>query len=103
MCISCNLREEKEKPWLLQRVADADGSHGLQHTLVLVTNPSTSTEGRLTTTERFDRLEGKLNEQANASDELRTRFAEHERVMSERFQRLEELLERVLAMGGTWR
>ena len=84
------------KPWLLQRVADPDGSHGLQHPLVLVTNPSTSTEGGLTTTERFDQLEGKLNEQAN---ELRTRFAEHERVMSERFQKLEELLERVVAVG----
>ena len=37
---------------------------------------------------------------ATAIDGLRAQFAEHERVMSERFQRLEGLLGRLLAMGG---
>ena len=63
---------------------------------------STITEGDPTTTERLHQLqlEHRLDEQATAIDGLRAQFAEHERVMSERFQRLEGLLGRLLAMGG---
>ena len=93
ICISCNFREEKEKPWLLRLRADSDRSHRPQHTLVLMTDPSTLTKEELPTTERFDRLE-------RAIDGLRHQFAEHESVVSGRLQTLEELLERVLGCVG---
>jgi len=88
----------------LQREADSGRSHGLQHTLVLITDTSAPTEGEPTTAERFHQLEDRLDSQATAIDGLRAQFAEHERFVSERFQALEELLKRVLAgMGGNGR
>ena len=96
---------------MLQLRADSDSSHRPQHPLALMANPSTLTKEELTTTERFDRLEGqlneqadaigglkgKLNEQANAIDGLRHQFAD----VSGRLQTLEGLLERVLGcLGG---
>ena len=104
VCISCNLGEEKEKSWLFQLKANSDKSHRIQHILVLVTDRSTLTEREPTTIEQLRQLqlqlERRLDDQATAIDGLRAQFADHEKVISGRFQTLEGLLERVLAMGG---
>jgi hypothetical protein len=93
VCIPCNLRIEEKKPWLLQRVAEPVDLHGILHTLVLATDSPAVPQKELTN----DQLEHKLEEQAAALRDLRAQFSEHERVMSERLQNLEGLLERVLA------
>ena len=90
VCTSCNFRIEKEKQWLLHRMAEPVGSHGILHTLVLATG---SPQVESTVEKGQNQLEG----QAAAIRDLCAQMAEHERVTSVRFQRLEDLLERVLA------
>ena len=91
ICISCNLQIEAEKPWLLQRVPEPMDSHGVLHTLILVTGPL-----ELTVEEGGNQVE----EHGRAIRDLRAQLAAHERVVSDRFQKMEDLLERLLAQNG---
>ena len=118
ICTSCNVDDEAKKPWLLQHIADPpppEGPHNVQHTLVLAIDSSASSEPELTTEDRLDRLEKKLDEQAiasqelrdrfetkfeeqaAASQELRDRFENHEKVMQERMEEVSRLLHQLLA------
>ena len=63
------------------------------HTLVLVTGPSEPPQAELTVKEEDNQVEGHVRAIRN----LPAQLAEHERVMSERLQRVEDLLERLLA------
>ena len=104
MCIPCNLDNEAKKPWLLQHKADppldGHGPHVVQHSLALAIDPSVSSvssETELITETRLDRLEKKFEEQAAASQELRDRFENHEKVMQERMEEITRLLQQLLA------
>jgi len=99
VCVPCNLRIEEQKPWLLQRKPEPDGLHRIMHTLVLATDSEAVAppEQPLTTERRLEQLEKRLEEQAAAADKLHGRFEETEKSITERLQKVEDLLERVLA------
>lgn len=92
VCTSCNLQIEAEEWWLLQRAPEPKGSHGVLHTLVLVTNLLGSSQAESTVEEGGNQVQ----EQAKTIRDLRAQLAEHETVMSDRLQRVENLLERLL-------
>ena len=93
VCISCNLQIEAEKPWLIQRAPEPVGEHGVLHTLVLITKPLEPPQAELT----VESGDNQVQEPASAIRDLRAQLTEHERVMSERLQKVEDLLERLLA------
>ena len=98
MCVPCNLRIEKQKPWLLQRKPEPDGSHKILHTLILATDSEVvAPEQPLTTEMRLEQLEKKIEEQAAAALKLHGHFEENEKSITGRLQKVEDLLERVLA------
>ena len=85
---------------MLQHVAGVpppEGPHNVQHTLALAIDSSVTSEPELSTEDRLDRLEKKFEEQAVASQELRDRFENHEKVMQERMEEVFRLLHQVLA------
>ena len=74
------------------------------HTLVLVTGPLVPPQTEATVEEGVNQVEEHASairdlraQLAEHDRDLRAQLAEHERVMSERLQRVEGLLERVLA------
>ena len=87
------------------------GLHNLQHALTLTIDSSVTSEPKLSTEDRLDRLEKKFEEQAvasrelqnasrelqNAFRELHDRFENHEKVMQERMEEVFRLLREVLA------
>jgi len=92
VCVPCNLRIEEQKPWLLQRKPEPDGLHRTMHTLVLATDSEAVAppEQSPTTETRLEQLEKRL-------DKLHSRFEDNEKTITERLQKVEDLLERVLA------
>src|SRR5258708_35137326 len=82
LCISCNLQIEAEKQWLLQRTPEPVDSHGVLHTLVLVTRPLDFSQAE-STVEGGDNQAG---EHPTTIRDLRAQLVEHERVTSERLQ-----------------
>jgi len=97
VCISCNLEDEAQKPWLLQSVAyppPPDGPHNVLHTLALAIDSSVTSGPELTIEYRLDRLEKKFEKQAA---ELHDRFKNHEKVMQERMEEMFRLVHQVLA------
>jgi len=68
------------------------------HTLVLATDPEAVApqQQHLTTEQRLEQLEKRLEEQVAAGHRLHDRFEENEKVITERLQKVEDLLERVL-------
>lgn len=69
------------------------------HTLVLATDSEavTASAQTLTTETRLEQLEKRLEEQADAAQKLHGQFEENEKSITERLQRVEALLERMLA------
>ena len=69
------------------------------HTLVLATDSEAVAppEQPPTTEKRLEQLEKRLEEQATAVDKLHSRFEDNEKTITERLQKVEDLLERVLA------
>src|SRR6266404_6117027 len=90
VCVPCNLRIEKEKPWLLQRKPEPEGLHKLLHTLVLATDPGAVAppEQPLTTEKRLEQLEKSI-------EELHSRHEKADKSVTDRLQKLEDLLERM--------
>ncbi len=90
VCVPCNLRIEKEKPWLLQRKPEPEGLHKLLHTLVLATDPGAVAppEPPLTTEKRLERVERSL-------EELHSRLEKTEKSVTDHLQQLGDLLGRV--------
>ncbi|KAI1787462.1 hypothetical protein LXA43DRAFT_1029206 [Ganoderma leucocontextum] len=88
VCYECNKRVEREKPWLVQWLANADyhNTHDWSHTLVSVPDPDVGGESdedsKSSTEERLVRLEEKLDKQS--AD------------LTSRLETLEKLLERLL-------
>ncbi|KAI1783133.1 hypothetical protein LXA43DRAFT_1087143 [Ganoderma leucocontextum] len=88
VCYECNKRVEREKPWLVQWLANADyhNTHDWSHTLVSVPDPDVGGESdedsKSSTEERLVRLEEKLDKQS--AD------------LTSRLDTLEKLLERLL-------
>ncbi len=89
VCYECNRRVEKEKPWLVQWLANANyhNTHDWSHTLVSVPDPDVGGEAdedeESSTKEDLARLEQKLDKQ---SADFTARLAT-----------LEKLLERLLS------
>jgi hypothetical protein len=75
-------------------VVEPEGQHTVTHTLALAVDSSTTPAIGLTTEERLNRLEQKLEEQAVASRRLHTLV---EKVMEERLQEILLLLHQILA------
>jgi uncharacterized coiled-coil protein SlyX len=69
------------------------------HTLVLATEPEAEApqQQQPTTETRLENLEKKFEEQTAAAEKLHVRLEENEKVITGRLQRVEDLLERVLA------
>ena len=97
VCVPCNLRIEKEKPWLLQRKPEPEGLHKLLHTLVLATDPGAVAppEQPLTTEKRLERLEKRLEQLEKSIEELHSRHEKTEKSVTDRLQQLGDLLGRV--------
>jgi hypothetical protein len=83
MCVECNDDSEEEKPWLQQRKITFNDGHSWFHTMVLHVQAAEKSEPiKQSIDERLIKLEARLDKQ---EEENRARF-----------QKLEELLERVL-------
>ena len=89
VCYECNRRVERERPWLVQWLANPNyqNTHDWSHTLVSIPDPDVRGESdaegpESSTEERLARLEEKLDKQ---SADLTSRLAT-----------LEKLLERLL-------
>lgn len=80
MCIECNDRFEKDKPWLLERKAVPEQSHHWLHTMVLKPQAVGESKPGLSADERLAKMEAGLD------------------FVTVRLHKLEELLERVISV-----
>jgi len=96
MCTECNDRFEKEKPWLLDRVGAPKHLHDWVHTMVLNTQAEEETESDVSTNERLDKLEAKLDKQVEENRAFEASIRAFETSVTARLQKLEELLERLV-------
>ncbi|KAF9064589.1 hypothetical protein BDP27DRAFT_153111 [Rhodocollybia butyracea] len=101
LCWDCNFRVESEQPWLLERTPypetyhdSEDKIHSWAHTLVLIPRlPTVTAENFLSVERQLVALTAKLDEQAQRGE---ARFEQFASEMSDRMERLEKLLSRIV-------
>jgi hypothetical protein len=92
VCFECNQQHETQAPWQLQRKPANEEAHDHMHVLVLASKPTDGEE--VSTDDRLTTLDAKLEEKVEV---LQTRLAGFESTVSTRLQKLEDLLQHLIA------